>query len=98
MSKIKFDKNKQILFTKQVSKIKFVKNKQILRQAQLREGLKKTYLEKVWSFAKPPWDPPGMVIFPEKKIDPHFFLEIRLLLGETNFTLGPISKSILFCF
>ena len=24
-------------------------------------------------------------------------LEIRPLLGETNFTLGPISKSIIFC-
>ena len=55
--------------------------------------------EKVWSFAKLPSDPlpPGLVIFPTKKIDPQFFfLEIRPLLGETNFTLGPISKSILF--
>ena len=46
----------------------------------------------------PPHPPPGLVIFHTKKIDPHFFLEIRPLLGETNFTLGPISKSIIFCF
>ena len=45
-----------------------------------------------------PPPPPGLVIFPTKKIYPQFFfLEIRPLLGETNFTLGPISKSIIFC-
>ena len=60
------------------------------------EGLKKTYSEKVWSFAKPPSDPPGMVIFPEKKLTP-IFLEVRPLLGETNFTLGPISKILFHC-
>ena len=55
--------------------------------------------EKVWSFAKPPSDPPpGYNLFSEKKLTPIFFLEIRPLLGETNFTLGPISKSIIFCF
>ena len=76
-------------------------NKQsyLLNTDHLREGFRKK-CEKVWSFAKPPSDPPppppGLVIFPTKKIDPQFFLEIRPLLGETNFTLGPISKSILF--
>ena len=55
--------------------------------------------EKVWSFAKPPSDPPPVwSFFTRKKLTPIFFLEIRPLLGETNFTLGPISKSIIFCF
>ena len=42
----------------------------------------KKYGGKVWSFAKPP-------------SDPHFFFQNKTLLGDTNFTLGPISKSIL---
>ena len=65
---------------------------------QIREGCTKKNPEKMWSFAKLPSDPPPVWSFFRKKFDLHFFLEIRPLLGETNFTLGPISKSILFCF
>ena len=56
-----------------------------------REGFRKKNWEKVWSFAKPPLaPPPGYGLFFGTKIAPHFFLEIIPLLGETNFTLGPI--------
>ena len=64
----------------------------------LREGFKKN-VKKYGLLPNPPQTPPPRFgHFSGKKIDPHFFLEIRPLLGETNFTLGPISKSILFCF
>ena len=29
-----------------------------------------------------------------EKINPHFFLEIESMIAKTNFTLGPIEKSI----
>ena len=74
----------------------------LLKRLSLREGFKKKKCEKVWSFAKPPSDPPTphrFGHFSDEKIDRHFFfLEIRPFLCETNFTLGPISKSIFFCF
>ena len=58
--------------------------------------------KKMWKsivFCQTPFGPPPRFgHFSDEKIDPQFFLEIRPILGETNFTLGPISKSILFCF
>ena len=38
--------------------------------------------------------PPFVSNFARKKINPHFFLEIESLIAKTNFTLGPIEKSI----
>ena len=56
---------------------------------KVREGFKKTYWGKVWSFAKPPPapppPPPGLVIFPTKKIDPHFFFRNKTLIGWNKF-------------
>ena len=37
---------------------------------------------------------PLRVHFCENKINPHFFLEIESMIAKTNFTLGPIEKSI----
>ena len=51
---------------------------------------KKPYF--LWSFAKPP----RYGLFTDKKIYPHFFLEIESMIAKTNFTLGPIEKSIFF--
>ena len=31
-------------------------------------------------------------LFTDKKIYPHFFLEIESMIAKTNFTLGPIEK------
>jgi len=49
--------------------------------------VQKKKLEKVWSFAKPPSDPPpGLVIFPTKKIDPQFFFfRNKTLIGWNKF-------------
>ena len=57
---------------------------------------KKPYF--LWSFAKPPLGPPPPPygLFTDKKISPHFFLEIESMIAKTNFTLGPIEKSIFF--
>ena len=33
-------------------------------------------------------------LFTDKKIYTHFFLEIESMIAKTNFTLGPIQKSI----
>ena len=39
--------------------------------------------------------PPFVSNFARKKINPHFFfLEIESMIAKTNFTLGPIEKSI----
>ena len=38
--------------------------------------------------------PPSCPILREKKLTPIFFLEIESLIAKTNFTLGPIEKSI----
>ena len=46
----------------------------------------------------PPAPPPGLVFFPRKKLTPIFFLKNASLMAETNFTLGPISKTIKFPF
>ena len=40
--------------------------------------------------------PPFVSNFAEKKLTPIFFLEIESLIAKTNFTLGPIEKSIFF--
>ena len=40
--------------------------------------------------------PPPYGLFTDKKIYPHFFLEIESMIAKTNFTLGPIEKSIFF--
>ena len=44
----------------------------------------------------PPPPPPRYGLFTDKKIYPHFFLEIESMIAKTNFTLGPIEKSIFF--
>ena len=50
-----------------------------------KRRVQKKNSEKVWSFAKPPSDPPphppGMVIFPEKKLTPIFFFRNKTLIG-----------------
>ena len=40
--------------------------------------------------------PPRYGLFTDKKIYTHFFLEIESMIAKTNFTLGPIEKSIVF--
>ena len=40
--------------------------------------------------------PPFVSNFAEKKLTPIFFLEIESMIAKTNFTLGPIEKSISF--
>ena len=42
--------------------------------------------------APPPW----YGLFTDKKMYTHFFLEIESMIAKTNFTLGPIEKSIFF--
>ena len=49
--------------------------------------------EKMWSFAKLPSDTPQFGIFSKKKFTPIFLLKIASLMAETNFTLGPTSKT-----
>ena len=41
-----------------------------------------------------PPPPPFVSNFAEKKLTPIFFLEIESMIAKTNFTLGPIEKSI----
>jgi len=41
-----------------------------------------------------PPPPPRYGLFTDKKIYTHFFLEIESMIAKTNFTLGPIEKSI----
>ena len=65
----------------------------------IREGCTNENPGKVWSFAKPHSDPgpPPVWHFFKKKIYPHFFLlKIASFMAETNFTLGPTSKTITF--
>ena len=46
------------------------------------------------SFAKLPSDPPPQFgIFSKKNLPPFFLLKIASLMAETNFTLGPTSKT-----
>ena len=49
----------------------------------------------MWSFAKLPSDPPPPVwhFFKKKNLPPFFLLKIASLMAETNFTLGPTSKT-----
>ena len=45
----------------------------------------------------PPPHPPFVSNFAEEKLTPIFlFLEIESMIAKTNFTLGPIEKSIFF--
>ena len=44
----------------------------------------------------PPGPPPRYGLFTAKKIYTNFFLEIESMIAKTNFTLGPIEKSIFF--
>ena len=59
-----------------------------------REGCTNENPEKVWSFAKPPSDPPGLAFFPNKKFTPILFLKIASIMAKTNFALGPTLKKI----
>ena len=67
-------------------------------ETSLREGCRKKKPYFLWSFAKPPPGPPPprYGLFTDKKIYTHFFLEIESMIAKTNFTLGPIEKSIFF--
>ena len=49
----------------------------------------------MWSFAKLPPGPPPPVwhFFKKKNLPPFFLLKIASLMAETNFTLGPTSKT-----
>ena len=49
-----------------------------------------------WPAVPPP--SPGMVIFPEKNLPPFFFLEIRPLLGEKNYTWSHLKIYSFFAF
>ena len=58
------------------------------------EGCTNENPENVWSFGKPPSPPPPPVWhFFKKKFTPIFLLKIASLTAETNFTLGPTSKT-----
>ena len=60
---------------------------------RLGKGAKKNP-EKMWSFAKPPpGPPPSLAFFQKKNLPPFFLLKIASLMAETNFTLGPTSKT-----
>ena len=60
----------------------------------LGKGARKKKPEKMWSFAKLPSDPPPVWhLKKKKKIPPFFLLKIASLMAETNFTLGPTSKT-----
>ena len=60
----------------------------------IREGCTKKNPEKMWSFAKlPPDPPPSLAFFQKKNLPPFFLLKIASLMAETNFTLGPTSKT-----
>ena len=54
-------------------------------RAKIREGSRKKNPEKVWSFAKPPSDPPRFGLFSVKKIDPHFFVGKCIYNGQNKF-------------
>ena len=61
---------------------------------QLREGFKKKIVEKYGLLPNPPrTPPPGLAFFPNKKFYSHFFLKIASIMAETNFALGPTSKT-----
>ena len=68
---------------------------------QVREGFQKKISGKVWSFTKPLSDspfPPVWSFSPQKNFPPFCLLKNASLMAETNFTLGPISKTIKFPF
>ena len=78
----------------------FIKYTSFTLWVNVRGGFKKkkTWKSVVFCQTPPRPPPPRFGHFShEKNWPPFFFLEIRPLLGETNFTLGPISKSIIFC-
>ena len=64
----------------------------------IRDGLGKYSKIKISKFVatdtKPSNPPPLRVKFCGKKFNPHFFLETESMIAKTNFTLGPIEKSI----
>ena len=68
----------------------------------LREGFKKNLGKSMVFYQTPPPappPPPRYGLFPEKKFTPIFcLLKNASLMAETNFTLGPISKTIKFPF
>jgi hypothetical protein len=41
----------------------------------------------------PPPPPPSLAFFQQKNLPPFFLLKIASLMAETNFTLGPTSKT-----
>ena len=64
---------------------------------QLREGVRKKNRISYGLLPNPPRPPPPRYgLFTDKKIYPHFFLEIESMIAKMNFTLGPIEKFIFF--
>ena len=59
----------------------------------LREGLKKKGGKYGLLPNLPRTPPPGFGLFSGKKLTPIFFLKIASIMAETNFTLGPTSKT-----
>ena len=59
------------------------------KTVKLREGSRKKNPEKVWSFAKPPSDPPpsppSLVFFRWKNLTPIFFVEKCIYIGWNKF-------------
>ena len=64
-------------------------------QIFLGKGARKKNPEKIGFFPKPPPDPPppSLAFFQKKNLPPFFLLKIASLMAETNFTLGPTSKT-----
>ena len=60
----------------------------------LREIFKNEDRDFLHPGTRSPRTPPPSCPILRKKINPHFFLEIESLIAKTNFTLGPIEKSI----
>ena len=63
----------------------------------IREGFRKKDGFFMVFCQTPPLDPPLRCgLFTDKKNYTHFFWEIESMIAKTNFTLGPIEKSIFF--
>ena len=65
----------------------------------LTNSIREIFKNEDWDFLHPQTrsprtPPPSCPILREKKLTPYFFLEIESMIAKTNFTLGPIEKSI----
>ena len=63
----------------------------------IREGFRKKTLIFLWSFAKPPSDPPRYGLFTDKKITPIFSFGNKISNGWNKFYIWSHSKILFFC-